>query len=244
MTQEELNLLQEMVSRALNDADSFNKIWIAGAAIILSALTAVAGFIVQIVIIRKQISSQKIIAEQQSAAALQASESQLYMQELSSRRIAAANITDKRQVWINELRDDIAKYLSIWQEISWRWDAIIAKCSRTTITDERLEEFKKPIAEMRMQAHEVEIRICLRLNPTEEKHKSLMELMIKLQKTTMLFKRNISRRSADSIQEQFISELELATQKTQEILKEEWDKLKREAYTDPYIELLTMTPRI
>ncbi|MGV8671448.1 hypothetical protein, partial [Pseudomonas aeruginosa] len=72
----------------------------------------------------------------------------------------------------------------------------------------------------------------------------LMELMIKLQKTTMLFKRNISRRSADSIQEQFISELELATQKTQEILKEEWDKLKREAYTDPYIELLTMTPRI
>lgn len=237
MTQEEINLLQGMIVRALSDADSFNKIWIAGAAIIFSALTTIAGLIIQIIIVRKQISAQKIIADQQAAAILQSSEDQLYMQELSSRRIAAANITDKRQVWINELRQDIAKYLSLWQEISWRWDAIVGQGTTKGVTDEQLEEFKKPVAEMQMHAHEMEIRISLRLNPAEERHKSLIALMKKLQQTTMQFKRTVSDRPTHEIQRQFISELNSATSKAQEILKEEWEKLKKEAYTDPHMQL-------
>src|SRR3546814_3930027 len=87
------------------------------------------------------------------------------MQELASRRIANASISAKRQVWIDELRKDVAKYLSIWQEISYRWDAVVNKPREGAISDEELAAFSQPIAQMRRsEEHTSELQSLMRIS--------------------------------------------------------------------------------
>src|SRR3546814_21169594 len=88
---------------------------------------------------RSQRKTQLKLAEQQTSEHKEALRDQLSMQELASRRIANASISAKRQVWIDELRKDVATYLSIWQEISYRWDDVVNKPKEGAISDEELD---------------------------------------------------------------------------------------------------------
>src|SRR3546814_2114002 len=157
----------------------------------------------------------------------------LSMQELASRRIANASISAKRQVWIDELRKDVAKYLSIWQEISYRWDAVVNKPREGAISDEELAAFSQPIAQMRKEAHELQLLIELRLNMTEVNHQDLKALMNKLENTTLLYNRTVSQLPPKNIQTVFKVGLNEVVIKTQKILKEEWERVKKDSYADP-----------
>lgn len=57
---------------------------------------------------RGQRRTQLKLAEEQTKQQQQALNDQLSMQELASRRIANANVTAKRQIWIDELRKDLS----------------------------------------------------------------------------------------------------------------------------------------
>lgn len=96
---------------------------------------------------------------------------QASLQEQIARRQAADNISSKRQVWIDELRKDVAEYLTLFA---------------------RLEDLRRPppglggedqkrnfdeAAEASKRATELGIRIRLRLNPNEDEHKEFVRLL-------------------------------------------------------------------
>ncbi|MGE6493784.1 hypothetical protein ACW9FB_11895 [Ralstonia mannitolilytica] len=230
---QDLTAFQHIVQDALQNVEFINKVWIAGAAVAVSLFAALVASITQMLIARWQRKTQLRLAEQQAQQQKQALSEQLSMQELASRRIANANISAKRQVWIDELRKDIAKYLALWQDISYRWGAIVSKPRKEAASDEELDAFSRPIAEMRREAHELQMRIELRLNMIEDKHQELKTLMRKLEASTVLYQRTASQFPPEAIQAEFKKISQHIITKTQEILKEEWDRVKEESYADP-----------
>ncbi|MBX9893883.1 MAG: hypothetical protein K2Y09_01690 [Nitrosomonas sp.] len=233
MTPQELTTVKEIIDNALQNIEFINKIWIAGAAVAVSLFAAFVGAGTQILVAHWQRRTQLNLASQQEQQQKQALEEQLAMQELASRRTAIANIAAKRQVWIDELRKDMAVYLSTWQEISYRWDAIVSKPLEKSINNEYLKDFSEPVAEMRREALEIKLRIQLRLNMIEQKHKDLLGLMQKLETSTLLYQRTVSNFPSKDIQNVFKNLSQCIVLKLQEILKEEWDRIKRESYADP-----------
>jgi len=154
---------------------------------------------------------------------------QLSMQELASRRIANANISTMRQAWIDELRKDISKYLTLWQEISFLWEAIVKEPS-----DQGFEDFKKRTTQMRMKALELQLRIELRLNMKEPNHNDLKKDMGKLESLIRLFDRERSPGILPgNVQAEFQKNLKQIVAKNQNILKDEWERVKKDLYVDP-----------
>ncbi|UBT80406.1 hypothetical protein LCH33_003829 [Pseudomonas amygdali] len=233
MNPDDIAAIQRIVHDAMQNAEFINKVWIAGAAVIVSVFAALVASITQMLVARGQRKTQLRLADQQALQQKQALSEQLSMQELASRRIANANVSAKRQIWIDELRKDIARYLSLWQEISFRWDAIVSEPRTEEISDQALNAFKKPIAEMRMEALELQLRIELRLNMTESDHQELKALMEKLETSTILFPRTASSLPPADIQKVFGAIRQELIVKSQKILKEEWERVKKESYADP-----------
>ena len=217
----------------MQNIEFINKVWIAGAAVLVSLFAAVVASLTQMLIARTQRKTQLKLADQQTAQQKQSLSEQLSMQELASRRMALANISTKRQMWIDELRKDIAAYLSLWQEIFYRGAAIVSEPRAEAISDPILERFKAPVAEMRKDALELRLRIELRLNMTEPDHQDLKALMQNLEETTILLQRTVSTLPPSNIQTTFRHTLEQLIIKTQKILKDEWERVKRESYADP-----------
>ncbi|MFB2928228.1 hypothetical protein [Aeromonas hydrophila] len=235
MNPQDLATIEQIVQQAIQNTEFISKVWIAGAAVIVSLFAALVGSGTQMLVARGQRRTQLKLAEEQTKQQQQALNDQLSMQELASRRIANANVTAKRQIWIDELRKDIARYLSLWQDISYRWDAIVSQPRSRWITDKALQIFQQPIAQMRMEALELQLRIELRLNMTEVKHQDLKKLMVALEDSTVLFQRNVSNISPKIIQTNFKKIHHDIIIKTQEILKEEWERVKVDSYADPNI---------
>ncbi|MGL5487452.1 MAG: hypothetical protein ACRDC6_14385 [Shewanella sp.] len=233
MNPQDLAAIEQIVQQAIQNTEFISKVWIAGAAVIVSLFAALVGSGTQMLVARGQRRTQLKLAEEQTKQQQQALNDQLSMQELASRRIANANITAKRQIWIDELRKDIARYLSLWQDISYRWDAIVSQPRSRWITDKALQIFQQPIAQMRMEALELQLRIELRLNMTEVKHQDLKKLMVALEDSTVLFQRNISNIPPKIIQTNFKKIHHDIIIKTQEILKEEWERVKVDSYAEP-----------
>jgi len=233
MNPQDLAPLQQIVERALQNAEFINKVWIAGSAVVVSLVAAIVSATTQVFVARWQRRTQEKLASQQSEQQKRALEDQLAMQELASRRTAIANIAAKRQIWIDELRKDMAAYLSTWQEISFRWDAMVSKPRTELVSDEDLKAFSQPIAAMRRDAHEIQIRIELRLNMAEEKHQDIRKLMKQLEASTILFQRDKFSIPPNLIQGEVKKCIAAIVSKLQEILKEEWDRIKKESYADP-----------
>jgi hypothetical protein len=68
---------------------------------------------------------------------------------------------------------------------------------------------------------------------TEVKHQDLKKLMVALEDSTVLFQRNISNIPPKIIQTNFKKIHHDIIIKTQEILKEEWERVKVDSYADP-----------
>jgi hypothetical protein len=235
MTPDDIAAIQKIVHDAMQSVEFINKVWIAGAAVVVSVFAAVVASSTQMLVARSQRKTQLRLADQQALQQRQALSEQLSMQELASRRIANANVSAKRQTWIDELRKDIARYLSLWQEISYRWDAIVSESRTEEISDQALESFNKSIAEMRMEALELQLRIELRLNMTESDHRDLKVLMKDLEASTILFQRTVSALPPADIQKVFAAIRQQLIAKSQKILKNEWERVKKESYADPSV---------
>lgn len=228
MPQVDLSVLRSTVEQAVANADRFNKIWVASAAVVAALFAALLTAFVQLYVARRQREEQA-----------EGGRNQLDMQELVSRRTSIANIAAKRQVWIDELRNDLATYLSLWQDIAFRWAAIVDKYSANAFPgsmedrDKMLEAFSAPIAEMRLKGHEIRIRIELRLNPNEENHRTLIEQMEVLEKSTELFNRTISNKPTAILLKETNSTIKNCIVTAKQILKEEWERIKKESFVNP-----------
>lgn len=123
--------------------------------------------------------------------------------------------------------------MTIWQEIAYRWDAIVSQKREASISDTDLEEFKKPIIEMRKDALQLRLSIELRLNASEEDHQLLLTLMDELESLTTLYQRDLSGLQPKWISGNFKEKRLAVLVKAQEILKAEWERIKRESYLKP-----------
>src|SRR3546814_12806316 len=81
---------------------------------------------------------------------------------------------------------------------------------------------------MRKEAHELQLLIELRLNMTEVNHQDLKALMNKLENTTLLYNRTVSQLPPKNIQTVFKVGLNEVVIKAQQILKEEWERVKKD----------------
>jgi hypothetical protein len=235
MSPDDVAAIQRIVHDAMQNTEFINKVWIAGAAVVVSVFAALVASFTQMLVARSQRKTQLRLAAQLELQQKQALSEQLSMQELASRRIANANVSAKRQIWIDELRKDIARYLSLWQEICYRWDAIVSEPRTEEISDQALNAFKQPIAEMRLEALELQLRIELRLNMTEVDHQELKNLMKELETSTILFQRTASSLPPADIQKVFGTIKQQLIAKSQKILKDEWERVKKESYADPSV---------
>lgn len=136
-------------------------------------------------------------------------------------RQAADNISSKRQNWIDELRKDCASFL----QLSAKLEELARPNPHSSLEDQK-RTFDERV-DARARAHELSIRIRLRLNPNEADHNKLMELFSGLaaickdpppgeteddrKKTITAFHEQSNR---------IVSHL-------QTILKKEWERVKR-----------------
>lgn len=166
----------------------------------------------------------------------------LHVQQLVSNRATASFIADKRQKWIDELRADMAFYLSLSQEIIWKWDAMRTRTSQKVKHEANGDPDKAmaialsitdvfgPENGARDREHqERHIRIKFRLNPKESLH---MQLRDYLDEIRNLLVKNQKNENPEYIK-QMKCLIESATESTEKVLKEEWSRLKQEvAYPD------------
>jgi len=229
--------IQSIAGTAVQNVEIINKVWLAGAAVLVSALAILCGTVTQLFIAARLRRTQLELSKQQALQQQQSLREQLSMQELASRRIAMANVSAKRQVWIDELRADIAQYVTLWQEISYIWEAIVSRAQPTGLSaeeaDREFTKFRNDYAELRKEALQLALRIELRLNMTEQKHQELKALMTRLERVVGGFDRVKSARQPSDVQNEFAAVRTQLVAKCQEILKVEWDRLKEESYIDP-----------
>lgn len=217
---------------SLGDADGFNKVWGvligAGVTIAVAALTTLVTTIVQLGSANRQRKHERDMAEADSADAAQQAADRLSMTDVTSQRKASAKVAQMRQVWINDLRTDAAAYLAIWQDIAYRWAGIIGAPNERAFSSVTAETLHAPVAGMRQEANELRLRIEMRLNPGERAHKELQRLMTELEYTVDLFKRDRSAEPTDVILGKVQAAIQGIVAKQQDILKAEWNVVKRE----------------
>lgn len=222
----------QIATSALGDADSFSKVWgvlIAALAVIAAAaISSLATAVVQFINAYQQRKHERKTSEEQSVEFARLAENELSMADATSQRKANAKVAQMRQVWINQLRQDTATYLAIWQDIAYRWAGIIASPNERAFDSVTAESLNAPIARMRQEAHELQLRIEMRLNPTEQAHKDLRRLMDMLETLVNDFHRDTSSESAVVLQHKVSKTIQKIVDKQQEILKEEWNVVKRE----------------
>ncbi|WP_460106594.1 hypothetical protein [Pseudomonas sp. S3_E04] len=171
----------------------------------------------------------------------------LDVQRLTNARSASTFIADKRQKWIDDLRNDASKYLSLSLETADAWKQLYWKCGSEydenpnsnpldiLKTCEALRiSFLSENATRDSEHHQLYMRIILRLNNDETAHQELTSTLVQL-RTQMAALANAALKGHYSNQElldSIAATLSLAAQNTKIILKEEWQRLKREV-ADP-----------
>lgn len=226
----------QVLKGAFGDADSFNKVWgvliAAFAAIVAAAVGSLATAMVQLFGAYQQRKHERKVADEESVEIARLAENKLAMADATSQRKASAKVAQMRQVWINELRTDTASYLALWQDIAYRWAGIIADPNQRAFSSVTAESLNAPIAKMRLEAHELQLRIKMRLNSSEQTHKELRLLMEELERVVGRFRRDMSGKSGDVLLGETSRAIQTIVDKQQEILKNEWNVVKSELGLD------------
>lgn len=138
-----------------------------------------------------------------------------------AKRQAADNVSSKRQNWIDELRKDCASFLQI---------AASLEELRRPNPQSSLEDKKRTFeerAEANAKAHELFIRIQLRLNPNEQAHQELLKLLRCL---AAICKDPLPGETDDDrrrLTNEFHNQTDKIVRCLQTILKTEWERVKR-----------------
>jgi len=138
-----------------------------------------------------------------------------------ARRQTADNISAKRQVWIDELRRDIAAFLQTAAKLEGlrRPNLALPLEDQKKTFEERVEADSK--------ANELGLLIRMRLNPDEPAHNKLVELLVGL--AALCPDPPSDETEADRLKAKraFHAQQAKIVAHTQSILKTEWDRIKR-----------------
>ncbi|MCT4497616.1 hypothetical protein N0U25_07410 [Pseudomonas sivasensis] len=167
----------------------------------------------------------------------------LEVQRLTNVRSASTFIADKRQKWIDDLRTDASKYLSLSLETSEAWKQLYRVCGNEydehwdfdpqnvlKVCESLRIKFLNQNATRDSEHHQLYMRIILRLNNDEAAHQKLITSLDEL-RTHMSDLATAALTGSYSNQKLFDSialTLESTAAYTKIILKEEWQRLKRE----------------
>lgn len=215
----------------------------AGWAVIGSVATALASIAGNIYLARKsrsQVIEQAAKSFEQAAAALD-------VQRTSTARAAATFIADKRQTWIDDLRDDVSLYVALTVEIVEGWKRVFSKLGNqwdeqgapTAPRDfevylEEVRKFANDIRERDSLHAQALTRIMLRLNGEEPAHRELTEGFYRVRASLGVIRLNAMKHeyANQNLYDSIDSQVTLAQVYAKAILGEEWRKLKREV-ADP-----------
>jgi hypothetical protein len=229
----------QATSSAVFTPDDFYKIVLP----IITLLALLIGSYIQLRIAKRQVAMQEEIAKRQVAMQEEIAKRQVAMQEeISKRQVAmqeenakrqaetqqqiakrqiADSISSRRQVWIDELRRDASEYLTL-----------VARLEELKRPAQNLseEDQKKNFDEMAVanaRSHELGIRIKLRLNPIEEEHNKLVDLLVALADVCKEPPPNETANQKLSAQQAFGKARSDIVSHLQTILKHEWERVKR-----------------
>lgn len=141
--------------------------------------------------------------------------------KIAKRQINASNVSSKRQVWIDELRRDVAEALAMISRIQdlMRPDPDLNREEQLDVFDKRME------AELRTL--ELLMRIKLRLNPNEKNHNGLVEAFKRLSNASPDANTGETDDDRRRLQAKFNSERDHVLTITQSILKSEWNRVRK-----------------
>lgn len=187
--------------------DDFNKF-------VLAVVALVALFLgpwMQWRIAKRQVHMQAEIADRQVAS----------QARIATRQIAD-NISSKRQNWIDELRKDAAEFLTVTSRIQ---ELMRPTVQQLTAVD-RAEDFKERLA-AEMRAKELGTRIRLRLNPNEDEHNRLVQLIGEMASKGYQLNRTYSASEEAQVALDFNTASNAVLAHLQTILKHEWERVKK-----------------
>lgn len=130
-----------------------------------------------------------------------------------AKRQAADNISAKRQVWIDELRNDAARLITLLEGMRPRGQLV-------SIGQEEQRTSRVKIVELMA-------RINLRLNPEEREHREFLELARKLVGACIGGETPATFPEKAKTDDRFDVYLDQSIQVLQRILKQEWMRIKR-----------------
>ncbi|WP_079416143.1 hypothetical protein [Thiomonas intermedia] len=146
---------------------------------------------------------------------------QIKMQEAIAKRQIADSISAKRQAWINELRAEMAEYLTV-----------TARCNdlrrpAPNLTPEQAEKNFAEFATCNSRAHELGVRIKLRMNPEEDDHNKLDGLLKALADASPDPPAGETEEQAKASIARFNEARGEVIAFMQKLLKKEWERVKK-----------------
>lgn len=145
---------------------------------------------------------------------------QVETQAAIAKRQIADSISAKRQNWIDELRSDMAVFLTA----NARLNELRRPAANLSEEDQR-KNFEE-MATNNFRAHELGVRIKLRLNPKEEMHNELVDLLGKLADASKDPPPNETEDQKNAAIKIFLDVREQVISHMQTILKHEWERVK------------------
>jgi hypothetical protein len=141
--------------------------------------------------------------------------------KIAKRQINASNVSSKRQVWIDELRKDIAQALAVVSHIEG-----LRRPDHDLNRDEQLQVFDER-ARAEVLAMELLMRIRLRMNPNEQEHNELNSAFERLSQASPDPQPGETAEQIKNLQVTFFAAREDVLVITQTILKKEWDRVRQ-----------------
>ena len=145
---------------------------------------------------------------------------QARLQEQIAKRQAAGNISTKRQVWIDELRKEIAEYLTLIARLEE-----LRRPNEGNSEDDQKRTFDE-LMDANKIATELGIRIKLRLNPKEAEHNEFVRLLNALATACKDPPPNETEMERKNAQTDFFAARDKVIAHVQTILKREWERVK------------------
>ena len=140
---------------------------------------------------------------------------------IAKRQITASNVSSKRQVWIDELRRDVAEALALASRIEE-----LRRPSPELSREEQMDVFDRRM-EAELRAIELLMRIKLRLNPNEQEHNDLLAAFQELGRAAPDPQPGETDEARRRLQAEFGAARDNLLEITQKILKSEWNRVRR-----------------
>jgi hypothetical protein len=146
---------------------------------------------------------------------------QVETQAAIAKRQIGDSVSAKRQNWIDELRKDMAEFLTTNARLNE-----LARPGVNLCEQEQRKHFEERAANS-FRSHELAVRIRLRLNPEEEKHNKLVDLLRKLADVS----KDPTPNETDDQKKEAIKAFHEARDQVishmQILLKHEWERVKK-----------------